>query len=100
MFNTGVQGIDMVPVVFLLATALVLAWVRWKSHSRFHSIPSPAGVWPLNIRFGLPPRAHEVMRRWALDHGELLQIRIGWYNWVVVNSPEAMKEILDRQVSK
>lgn len=26
-------------------------------------------------------------------------MRVGWYNWVVINSPEAFKEILDRQVS-
>ncbi|CAK1356444.1 unnamed protein product [Cercospora beticola] len=97
LFFAGGEEINTLPVAFLLAAALFLAWVRWKSHSRLQSIPGPAGAWPFNIRFGLPPRAHQVMRRWALDHGELFQIRIGWYNWVVINSPEAMKEIFDRQ---
>ncbi|USW46727.1 Putative cytochrome P450 [Septoria linicola] len=39
------------------------------------------------------------MRQWALEYGELFQIRVGWYNWVVVNSPQAMKEIFDKQSS-
>lgn len=34
-----------------------------------------------------------------MKYGEVFKLRVGWFNWVVINSPEAMKEILDKQVS-
>ncbi|KAH7319574.1 putative O-methylsterigmatocystin oxidoreductase [Stachybotrys elegans] len=37
------------------------------------------------------------MKEWALEHGELFRLRIGWYDWVVINSPEAFKELMDKQ---
>ena len=27
-------------------------------------------------------------------------MRVGWHNWVVINSPVAVKEILDKQVGQ
>jgi cytochrome P450 len=38
-----------------------------------------------------------VFRAWAQQYGELFRIRVGYYNWVVVNSPQAMREIFDKQ---
>ncbi|KAK7702817.1 hypothetical protein SLS64_009427 [Diaporthe eres] len=37
------------------------------------------------------------MHKWGLEYGEVFKLRVGWYNWVVINSPEAMKEIMDKQ---
>ncbi|KAJ5805527.1 uncharacterized protein N7503_003129 [Penicillium pulvis] len=36
-------------------------------------------------------------RKWAQQYGELFQIRLGWENWVFVNSPEAVKVIFNKQ---
>lgn len=93
------QYMLLVFVVFLIATGLALAVLRRNSNKGPQLIPSPAGDWLSWTRTSLPFRAQDVMRRWALECGELFQIRIGWYNWVVVNSPQAMKEIFDKQVS-
>jgi hypothetical protein len=72
---------------------------RWLQTRVLSTIPSPDGnVW-LWGRPGLPPNAIDVMRRWAREYGELFRLRIGWYDWVVINSPEAFKEIFDKQVS-
>ncbi|KAF9871484.1 hypothetical protein CkaCkLH20_11131 [Colletotrichum karsti] len=40
------------------------------------------------------------LQRWAAEHGELFQIKLGWENWVFVNSPEAVREIFDKQSAK
>lgn len=84
--------------LILLAVAISFTVLKWKNTSRGKSIPRPSGNWLTGFRISLPPKAQDVMRRWALENGELFQIRIGWYNWVVVNSPQAMKEIFDKQV--
>ena len=93
------HNMDQVFMFILIATALALAVKRWNSNNRSQQIPGPKGHWLTGIRIGLPFRSQDAMRQWALDYGELFQIRVGWYHWVVVNSPEAMKEIFDKQVS-
>lgn len=84
---------------FVLA-ALVLAFLLWHRLSRpLATMRGPRGYPLIGIGLTLPPRATEVFRQWALEYGEVFKMRVGWYNWVVINSPEAFKEILDRQVS-
>ncbi|KAL1980530.1 hypothetical protein VTN96DRAFT_3975 [Rasamsonia emersonii] len=82
---------------FVLA-ALVLAFLLWHRLSRpLATMRGPRGYPLIGIGLTLPPRATEVFRQWALEYGEVFKMRVGWYNWVVINSPEAFKEILDRQ---
>ena len=72
----------------LFATVLVWAVMRHNKSSILSPwIPSPDGNWLMGFRTGLPFRAHECMRHWAIEYGELFQIRVGWHIWVVVNSP-------------
>ncbi|KAL6405169.1 cytochrome p450 [Ilyonectria robusta] len=40
---------------------------------------------------------HRQIQRWADEYGELFKIQLGWENWVFVNSPEAVREIFDKQ---
>ena len=55
--------------------------------------------WPwIGIGFSLPANAPEVFRDWTRQYGEVFKIRVGWYDWVIVNSPEAVKELFDKQV--
>ncbi|KAI8950858.1 putative O-methylsterigmatocystin oxidoreductase [Xylaria longipes] len=57
----------------------------------------PRGYPLIGIGIHLPEKAPAVFRQWAAEYGEVFKIRVGWYNWVVVNSPEAMREIFDKQ---
>ncbi|KKY14273.1 putative cytochrome p450 [Diplodia seriata] len=34
---------------------------------------------------------------WANKYGELFSLQLGWENWVFLNSPAAVKEIMDKQ---
>ncbi|KAI0410772.1 cytochrome P450 [Xylaria grammica] len=39
----------------------------------------------------------EVLGQLPIEYGEVYKVKIGWYNWVAINSPEAMREIFDKQ---
>lgn len=81
-------------LVFVTASILY-AWI--KRDRRLDNMPGPRG-WPLiGIGIGLPKKSVEVLGNWALQYGEVYKIRVGWYNWVVINSPEAMRDIFDKQ---
>lgn len=82
--------------IFGLAVIIALFWLR--RDPRLDSINGPKGHPIFGIGLGFPPRAAHVFRKWAQEYGEIFKIRVGWYNWVVVNSPEAMREIFDKQV--
>lgn len=83
-------------VIFaLLATAVSLYGKRGR---RLSKIKGPKGNPFVGIGLALPPNATQKLREWAVQYGEVYKIRIGWYYWVVLNSPDAIKEIFDRQV--
>lgn len=83
-------------LVVLSALLALVAWVR--RDRRLDNMPGPQG-WPLiGIGLGLPRRPISTMHEWALEHGEVFKLRVGWYNWVVLNSPQAVREVLDKQV--
>ena len=84
-------------VVFLFFITLILLWL--KKDSRLNTIDGPRG-WPIiGIGFELPPKSPEVFKNWARQYGEIFKLRVGMNNWVVVNTPEGVKEIFDKQVS-
>jgi cytochrome P450 len=77
------------------AAGIFLSWL--KRDRRLDKMPGPRG-WPLiGIGIGLPKKSADVLGQWALEYGEVYKIRVGWYNWVVINSPEAMRDIFDKQ---
>lgn len=92
------QTSEMVSLLIVLGVFLsIAAWIR--RDRRLDRMPGPQG-WPLiGIGLGLPPRSILTMHEWALQHGEVFRLRVGWYNWVVLNSPQAVRDILDKQVS-
>ena len=85
-----------VVTAFVAVLFVFLVWKWWTSPQC--NVPGPKGYPVIGIGLDLPPRATEVFRKWALEYGELFKIRVGWYDWVVINSPEAFKQILDKQV--
>ena len=85
----------------------------------YRSVPGPRG-WPIvGNTYQLDSRPHRQLREWAQQYGELFRLRIGFEDWVFINSfapslpggyrteeltrvreynsPDAVKEILDRQ---
>lgn len=85
------------PVLALLMTAAIAIGIWIRRDRRLDKMPGPKG-WPLfGIGLGLPKQS-AFMHKWGLEYGEVFKLRVGWYNWVVLNSPEAMKEIMDKQV--
>lgn len=81
--------------VFLGIAVAVLAYLR--RDRRLDTIPGPKGYPLIGIGYKLPPKAPAIFRKWALEYGEVFKIRVGWYNWVIINSPEAVREILEKQ---
>lgn len=52
---------------------------------------------PAGNTFQLGPQPQRQLKAWADQYGELMQVQIGWENWIFLNTPEAVKEILDKQ---
>lgn len=74
---------------------LVIAWVR--RDRRLDMMPGPGGYPVIGIGYKLPPKAPAVFRKWTMEYGDVFHIRVGWYDWVVINTPEALREILEKQ---
>ena len=82
--------------VVLAIVLSVSAWLR--RDRRLDKMPGPGGYPLIGIGTSLPPKAPARFRQWGSMYGELFKLRVGWYNWVVINSPQAFREILDKQV--
>ncbi|RAO67450.1 uncharacterized protein BHQ10_003462 [Talaromyces amestolkiae] len=82
-------------LILLFTVTVILGWFR--RDRRLDSIPGPKGLPLIGIGFQLPSKPAAVFRKWALDYGDVFKIRVGWYNWVVINTPEAVREILEKQ---
>lgn len=81
--------------VVLVVTAFVMTWLR--RDRRLDTIPGPRGYPLIGVGYQLPPKAPALFRKWATEYGDVFKIRVGWYNWVVINSPEAIRDILEKQ---
>lgn len=78
---------------------LLTATVLWILRNRpLNKIDGPKGNILVGIGLSLPPKPTQKLREWAQQYGEVYKIRIGWYHWVVLSSPEAIKEVFDKQV--
>ena len=85
-----------VTLAFLFSVPFcVILWLR--RDRRLETVPGPKGYPLIGVGYQLPPKAPAIFRKWALEYGDVFKIRVGWYNWVVINSPEAIREILEKQ---
>ncbi|KAI0390138.1 O-methylsterigmatocystin oxidoreductase [Xylariaceae sp. FL0594] len=73
-----------------------LFWALYRD-KRLDRIPGPKGHPITGIGLDLPQNSLQKFKEWADQYGEIYKIRLGYYTWVVLNSPEAVKEILDKQ---
>lgn len=86
-----------VETLVLLAgvTLFIITWLF--RDRRLDAIPGPRGHPLIGVGYKLPPKAPAVFRKWALEYGDVFKVRVGWYNWIVINTPEAIREILEKQ---
>lgn len=85
---------------FALALACIFLIVTWRVRAkRLDWIPGPRGYPLIGLGYKLPPKAPALFRKWALEYGDIFKVRVGWYDWVVVNTPEAVREILEKQAN-
>lgn len=59
--------------------------------------PGPAGLPVLGNAHQLGQQPHQQITAWAREYGEVYKIRLGWNDWYMICSPDACKEILDKQ---
>lgn len=83
---------------FLFACALLFhSFSSTKTPKGLREVPGPRGLPLLGNTLQLQSPPHPQFQAWAKQYGDLFKIQMGWYNWVFVNDPAAVKEILDKQ---
>lgn len=85
-------------LLFAFFTSFIV-YTRYKGRAPpgTHHAPGPAGLPILGNAHQLGRQPHQAITAWAREHGELYKIRLGWNDWYMICSPEACKEILDKQ---
>ncbi|KAK0637049.1 cytochrome P450 [Bombardia bombarda] len=86
-----------VALAFLGVPLLGIAIWPIRRDKRLDKIPGPKGSLLTGIGLDLLLNALTKFKEWADEYGEVYKIRLGFYTWVVLSSPEAVKEILDKQ---
>ncbi|KAH7350668.1 putative O-methylsterigmatocystin oxidoreductase [Rhexocercosporidium sp. MPI-PUGE-AT-0058] len=94
--------LDIRPSVCALALACfcVIAYLNFRSQRvprGLRRAPGPRGLPLVGNTLQLGPQPQKQLKAWADKYGEIMQIQIGWENWVYLNSPAVVKEIIDRQ---
>ncbi|KAL8786126.1 MAG: hypothetical protein Q9213_002992 [Squamulea squamosa] len=81
--------------ISLSVAVVVIVWLR--RDRRLDALPGPKGYPLIGVGYKLPAKAPTIFRKWALEYGDVFKVRVGWYDWVVINTPEAIREILEKQ---
>jgi cytochrome P450 len=80
-----------------LTTFIIYSRYKKRPPRGTHHAPGPAGLPILGNAHQLGSQPHQQITAWARDYGELYKIRLGWNDWYMICSPEACKDILDKQ---
>lgn len=101
-FSPPASGLAYAAYVSALAISIlvgILLGAYWICRDRrLDKVPGPRGNPIVGIGLDLPPNATQKFYDWANEYGEVYKVRVGWWTWVVLNSPEAIKEVFDKQV--
>lgn len=100
-FHKFTSQLPLSPTVALTTLVAVLActavFVRPWSAPRLKTIPGPRG-WPIvGSALHLDKYPQRDLRRWHKQYGEIYAVKLFAFRWVFLNSPEAVKAILDKQ---
>jgi hypothetical protein len=82
---------------FLVAILAVRQLTLRRSSSGLWKVPGPKGLPILGNTLQIPPNPRHQYMQWAKEFGEIYKVRLGWNDWYMLNSPEAVKEIMDKQ---
>ncbi|KAF1949069.1 cytochrome P450 [Byssothecium circinans] len=91
------------PTYLLFVVSLVLSALLYKFYTSnrlprgFTPIPHPPGLPLLGNAHQLGRFPHRQFQNWARQYGEIFRVRLGWNDWYMLCSPEAVKEVIDRQ---
>lgn len=80
----------------LSAITILTGWIL-QSKDSLASIPGPKGFPIIGNTLQLGPYPQQQLRKWAAMFGDIYKVQIGLQNWVFLNSPAAVKDILDKQ---
>lgn len=86
-------------IVILVLVSLLVCYklVQGKVPKSCREAPGPKGLPVIGNAHQLGSQPHRQIIQWAKEYGEIYKIRLGWNDWYMICSPEAVKEILDRQ---
>lgn len=84
-------------VSLLLVSFVIYARYKNKPPPGTKAAPGPAGLPILGNAHQLSQQPHQQITAWAREYGEVYKIRLGWNDWYMICSPDACKEILDKQ---
>lgn len=76
---------------------VVVANSARKAPHGLRNVPGPKSLPIIGNTLQLGSQPQKMLKIWAQEYGEVFQIRMGWENWVFLNSPRAVKDILDKQ---
>jgi hypothetical protein len=77
---------------------LILCFPLLRTDRRLRKIPGPRLNYFVGLGISLPPDTLTKFREWAGQYGDIYRVQVGWHHWVVLNSPEAVKMVFDKQV--
>lgn len=84
----------------IIATALfslLSFFLSKKVPKGLRTVPGPRGLPLVGNVLQMTPQPQRQFQQWAREYGEMFQIKIGWENWIFLNTPAAVKEIMDKQ---
>ncbi|KAF2281340.1 cytochrome P450 76C3 [Westerdykella ornata] len=84
----------------LLSALFYLLFIKRSTRpsAGLRNAPGPSGALPIvGNAHQLTKLPHRQIQKWAREYGEVYKIRLGWYDWYMLCSSEAVKEVLDRQ---
>jgi cytochrome P450 len=85
-------------VIFTFLVAFQVL-VLYQNRRQKIDLPGPRG-WPLiGLGLDLPRRPRNMLNEYRKQYGDMFQMRLGWYDWVLFNNPRDVKEVFDRKVS-
>ncbi|KAK9784135.1 putative O-methylsterigmatocystin oxidoreductase [Seiridium cardinale] len=84
-------------ILLTLAAILLLAVFLARQSDGLKTIPGPKGLPLIGNTHQLGRYPHRKYLEWSAQYGELFKVQMGLQNWVFLNTPEAVRDILDRQ---
>lgn len=104
-YHTLAAALASLPMLLLIlavigaSLALLVLWEsrRNRTPPGYREVPGPKRLPILGNTHQLSKHPQQEIKQWAREYGEIYKIQMGWNTWYMLNSPEAVKDIMDRQ---